>query len=56
MSFVSKDPPAGRLFEPSRRRFVQGLAAGGAVAGFGLWPKLSWALKSAGQPQVLAGT
>ena len=36
MSFVSKGPPAGRLFEPSRRRFVQGLAAGGAVAGFGL--------------------
>ncbi len=40
----------------SRRCFVQGLAAGGAVAGLGLWPKLSWALKSPGQPEVLAGT
>ena len=40
----------------SRRRFVQGLAAGGAVAGFGLWPKQTWALKSAGQPNVIAGT
>ena len=28
---------------PSRRRFVQGLAAGGAIAGLGLWPKPSWA-------------
>ena len=40
----------------SRRRFVQGLAAGGAVAGLGLWPKPIWALKSAGQANVLAGT
>ncbi|MBW8822917.1 MAG: multicopper oxidase domain-containing protein, partial [Xanthomonadales bacterium] len=43
-------------FEPSRRRFVQGLAAGGAAATFGLWPKASWALKSSGQPVVLSGT
>lgn len=42
--------------QPSRRRFVQGLAAGGAVAGLGLWPKTSWALKSAGVPTVLSGT
>ena len=34
---------------PSRRRFIQGLAAGGAVAGLGLWPKPVWALKSLGQ-------
>ncbi|HLM53646.1 MAG TPA: copper resistance system multicopper oxidase, partial [Pseudoxanthomonas sp.] len=40
----------------SRRRFVQGLAAGGAVAGLGLWPSRSWALKSPGQTEVLAGT
>jgi CopA family copper-resistance protein len=40
----------------SRRRFVQGLAAGGAVAGLGLWPKPTWALKSAGQAEILAGT
>ena len=46
----------GGGFEPSRRRFVQGLAAGGAAATFGLWPKASWALKSSGQPVVLSGT
>ena len=40
----------------SRRRFVQGLAAGGAVAGIAGWPNLSWALKSPGQTEVLAGT
>jgi CopA family copper-resistance protein len=40
----------------SRRRFVQGLAAGGAVAGLGLWPKPTWALKSSGQAEILAGT
>ena len=48
------------LFGPgpglSRRRFVQGLAAGGAVAGLGGWPKAVWAVKSAGQPVVLSGT
>ncbi len=41
---------------PSRRHFVQGLLAGGAVAGLGLWPKNVWAMKSPGQPEVLAGT
>ena len=43
-------------FQPSRRRFVQGLAAGGAVASLGLWPKLSWALKGPGYQNVLSGT
>jgi CopA family copper-resistance protein len=43
-------------FQPSRRRFVQGLAAGGAIAGLGLWPTQSWALKSPGNANVLAGT
>ncbi|HEL3255588.1 TPA: copper resistance system multicopper oxidase [Stenotrophomonas maltophilia] len=42
--------------QPSRRQFVQGLAAGGAIVGLGLWPKLSWALKGSGQANVLAGT
>ena len=41
---------------PTRRRFIQGLAAGGAVAGLGLWPKPTWALKSPGQANVLSGT
>lgn len=40
----------------SRRQFVQGLAAGGAMLGLGLWPKQSWALRSPGQNEVLAGT
>ena len=40
---------------PSRRRFVQGLAAGGAVAGLGLWPQTGWAQQSRKMP-VLRGT
>ncbi len=48
----AKSPP----FHPSRRQFVQGLAAGGAALGLGLWPKQSWALKSPGQAITLAGT
>ena len=43
--------------DPSRRRFVQGIALGGAVAGFGLLrPSNVWALNSPGQPTVLSGT
>lgn len=50
----------GSVFPPgqsglSRRRFLQGLAAGGAVAGLGLWPRSAWALKSPTAPVVLAG-
>ena len=41
----------------SRRRFVQGVALGGAAAGFGLLrPSNAWALTSPGQPTVLSGT
>ena len=41
----------------SRRRFVQGLALGGAFAGIGLWRSSpAWALTSAGQPTVSGGT
>lgn len=46
----------GGLRAPSRRRFVQGLAAGGAAAALGLWPRNSWALKGAGNNNVLSGT
>ena len=49
-------PDADGLQKLSRRRFVQGLAAGGVVAGLGLWPKISWALKGPGNFNVLAGT
>ncbi len=44
------------LSVPSRRHFVQGLAAGGAVAALGLWPRSSWAVKAEGVPNVLSGT
>ncbi len=47
-------PPG--LPSPSRRRFVQGLAGAGAVAGLGAWPQNLWALQTAAQPGVLAGT
>ena len=41
----------------SRRRFVQGVAIGGAAAGLGLLrPSNAWALTSPGQPKVLSGT
>ena len=56
MSFNTFGAGADGLFKPSRRRFVQGLAAGGAIASLGLWPKPVWAVKSLGQPNVLSGT
>jgi CopA family copper-resistance protein len=50
-------PSAGVLPSFSRRRFVQGLALGGAFAGIGLWrPSPVWALTSDGQPTVPGGT
>jgi CopA family copper-resistance protein len=49
-------PPEPALCLP-RRRFVQGLAIGGSLAGLGLLrPSSSWALTSPGQPTVLSGT
>lgn len=45
-------PPGGP--HPTRRRFVQGLASGGALFGLGLWPRAGLALQA--QPEVLAGT
>jgi len=50
-------PPRGG-FSQSRRRFVQGLAAGGALLGMGMNPRLSQAevLRSRMGPQVLSGT
>jgi CopA family copper-resistance protein len=46
----------GALAPVSRRRFVQGVAAGGAIAGLGLWPKFSQALPLLGNRNVLSGT
>lgn len=56
MSFNRYDHRGTGRLGLSRRRFVQGLAAGGAILGFGLWPRQSWALRSPGQPEVLTGT
>lgn len=44
--------------QPSRRRFVQGLAAGGAIAGLGLWPQrgLSQSQPPLGNRNILSGT
>ncbi|AZS77781.1 copper resistance system multicopper oxidase [Achromobacter spanius] len=39
-----------------RRRFVQGLAAGGTLAGLGLWRTPVWAAANASQNSVLSGT
>jgi len=50
---MSSDSSGGRI---SRRRFVQGLATGGAIAGLGLWPRGSHAQAALGNPHVLRGT
>ena len=50
-------PFSARAADPSRRRFVQGIALGGAAAGLGLLrPVNAWALTSPGQATVLSGT
>jgi CopA family copper-resistance protein len=50
-------PFSPRAADPSRRRFVQGIALGGAAAGLGLLrPVNAWALTSPGQATVLGGT
>ena len=56
MSSDFSDAGTAGPFRCSRRRFMQGLALGGAMAGLGLWPRASWALKGPGNPNVLAGT
>jgi FtsP/CotA-like multicopper oxidase with cupredoxin domain len=40
----------------SRRRFVQGLVAGGVIAGFDLYRWPAFAMKSVGEPAVLTGS
>ncbi|MFI4957986.1 MAG: copper resistance system multicopper oxidase [Lysobacterales bacterium] len=52
-----KSFPPSPATDLSRRRFVQGVALGGAVAGLGLLrPSSVWALTSPGHPTVLNGT
>ena len=52
-----KSFPPSPATDLSRRRFVQGVALGGAVAGLGLLrPSNVWALTSPGHPTVLSGT
>lgn len=45
-----------RAVSNQRRRFVQGLAGGGVLAGLGLWRQAAWAQPGAAQPEVLSGT
>ncbi|MEO5624264.1 MAG: copper resistance system multicopper oxidase [Dokdonella sp.] len=49
-------PPRPQGPEPSRRRFVEGVALGGALAGLGLFRAPAWALTGIGQPNVASGT
>ena len=57
MSFTASGRRPGDPILPARRRFVQGLAAGGAVAGLGLWARPGWAQAAGpGRPGVLSGT
>ncbi len=56
MKTNSLDTQSIRNAQRARRAFVKGVALGGAAAGFGLWRPSVWALTSAGQPTVLAGT
>ena len=49
--------PSDRIILPlSRRTFVKGLAAGGALAGLGLWRPSAWASFDVGRPPTLSGT
>ncbi|MGS1110135.1 copper resistance system multicopper oxidase [Achromobacter anxifer] len=45
-----------RAVSNPRRRFVQGLATGGALAGMGLWGPSSWAQAGSARQSVLSGT
>lgn len=53
---MSSDFSGDSRFLPSRRRFVQGLAAGGSIAGLGLFPHRAHALESSLRMPVLSGT
>jgi len=58
---MRKAPPNTRVIpDPSRRRFIQGLAAGGVLMGLSPWLKPSWAGQAAatatGMAPILSGT
>ena len=57
MSFKKYGSQSAHLDLPTRRRFVKGLAVGGAVAGLGLWRAPAWAQPTSRQPwRELSGT
>ena len=53
---MTDDFPEVRVLRPSRRTFVKGLAAGGAVASLGLWRPPAWASTDARRSATLSGT
>lgn len=53
---MNKPYPDFILADPSRRRFVQGLAAGGLLLGSGLAGRTAWASAGSTQPRELRGT
>ena len=59
MSFDPSGPRPDAAFEPTRRRFVTGLAVGGVAAGMGLWRLPAFAAAGGAAPapaQMLTGT
>ncbi|MEZ5462310.1 copper resistance system multicopper oxidase [Dokdonella sp.] len=56
MAFRSSSSNTALPPTESRRRFLQGLAAGGAIAGLGLGNGFAWALDSHRDAQSLSGT
>lgn len=56
MTFRSSYSSSAVPLTASRRRFLQGLVAGGAVASLGLGNSIAWALDPQGDGQSLSGT
>ena len=57
MSFDPSGPRPDAALQPSRRRFVTGLAVGGVAAGMGLWRLPAFAAAGGAAPaQMLSGT
>ena len=53
---IRRSSAPAEILDTSRRRFVQGLATGGAILGLGLLNRPAWALSTNVERQVLRGT